>query len=159
MPILLEYGANINAQLKSGGTPLHSCCYFGNSEPFMAMLKFVESHPEIKLDCEIRQSQGYTAIGSTIAHDVFEFVGFLIEHEPYILKLGLKGLTFGDHNYDEIFNKCLKHGSYKSMAIILEKYRRDLSTSVDFVDLLSSALQNFKAPDNIIAKLFNFLLV
>jgi len=54
VPLLLDYGADINARLNSGGTPLHSCCYFGNQEPFLALLKYVETHPMIKIDTEIR---------------------------------------------------------------------------------------------------------
>ena len=54
VPILLDYGADINARLNSGGTPLHSCCYFGNHEPFLALLKYVETHPQIKIDTDIR---------------------------------------------------------------------------------------------------------
>ena len=54
VPLLLDYGADINAKIKTGATPLHSCCYFGNTEPFMALLKYVETHPATKIDTEIR---------------------------------------------------------------------------------------------------------
>jgi len=44
------------------------------------------------------------------------------------------------------------------MAIILDKYRYDKSTCIDFVELVSSALQKKQTPDYIILKLFNFLV-
>lgn len=54
MPLLLDFGADINARLNSGGTPLHSCCYFGNWEPFIALLRYVEKHPQITINADIR---------------------------------------------------------------------------------------------------------
>lgn len=73
-------------------------------------------------------------------HDNYEFVEFLIEKEPYLLGLGLVGLTFGVQNLDDVLKKCLKHGSYKSMAIILDKYKTGKFNCVNFVELVFSAL-------------------
>lgn len=72
--------------------------------------------------------------------------------------LGLKGLTFGEDNFEEIFKKCLKHGSYKSLAVILDKYKSSNLISVDFVEFLFSALATKQTPDFIIFKLFNFMV-
>ena len=44
------------------------------------------------------------------------------------------------------------------MAIILDKYKSEKHTCLDFVDLLSKALQSNQTPDFIILKLFNFLM-
>lgn len=52
--LLLDFGADINAKVTTGATPLHSCCYFGNIEPFKELLKYVETHPLIHLDTEIK---------------------------------------------------------------------------------------------------------
>lgn len=49
VPILLDYGADINAQTTTGGVPLHSCMYFGNLDPLFALIKYVEDHPGIKM--------------------------------------------------------------------------------------------------------------
>ncbi len=74
VPILLDFGANINAQTLTGGVPLHSCCYFGNFGPLLALVNYVESHPQIKMETLIKQSHGYTPIESTIPYDNFEFL-------------------------------------------------------------------------------------
>ena len=44
------------------------------------------------------------------------------------------------------------------MAIILDKYKSEKQTCLDFVDLLSKALLTNQTPDFIILKLFNFLM-
>lgn len=74
VPILLDFGANINAKTLTGGVPLHSCCYFGNFEPLLALVDYVECHPEIKMETTIRQQHGYTPIESTIPYDNHEFL-------------------------------------------------------------------------------------
>ena len=82
IPLLLDYGADINAKTNTGGVALHSCCYFGNLEPFMALIEYVEKHPDIKMDTLVKQEKGYTPLESAIPYDNEEFLAALIDMEP-----------------------------------------------------------------------------
>lgn len=50
------------------------------------------------------------------------------------------------------------HSSFNCMNLILEQYRKKQCKSINFVELITSALSTYKSPDYIIFKLFNFLV-
>jgi hypothetical protein len=40
--------------------------------------------------------------------------------EPYLLSLGLIGLTIGDHNFEKLIGRCLMHGKEQLLGLILD---------------------------------------
>ena len=179
--VLLEYGADVNALSARGATPLHTCFYFGNLQPFEALMGkgMPEGFSAPKLNAsrvfssvEGEAVTGYLPIHSPTRRDCSWVWEYLIEHEEELLTRGCKELTIGPHNFHELFSLCLANSAFKCLLVLVKYYQKvsaatqarseerqeaEPGVEVDLVSLLAKALTVSRAPQRTICQLYDLL--
>ena len=71
-----------------------------------------------------------------------------------------QGLTIGPHNFDRLLTRALGNQAFKCLVVLMEFYDerlRDQNLSIDLVKLFARGMTVYRAPVNIVLKLYKFV--
>ena len=169
IPILIDYGADINAVSMIGATALHTSFYFGTLGTVKALLwhKYKEGQTPQRIDVSTRLGTmrdgtvvKYEMIESPTRRDCHNIWRYVIQEEAKLLENGYQGITIGSHNFDRLLGIALGNKAFKCLVVLMEYYEERLrgqDLGIDLVKILALGLTVFKAPVKIISKLYRFV--
>ena len=103
----------------------------------------------------------YLPIESAAKRDCHKMWQFLIQDEQKLRERGFQDLTIGAHNFDRLLARCLGNQAFKCLVVLMEYYNEHLRNQqdlpIDLVRLFARGLTVYRAPANIISKLYRFV--